>query len=294
MVQPHVSRQVEEFLQSRVPDSKQSPVCPGREELPIARNVQHELRSALNVIIGYSDLILGALADATDTTHGDWLQGMGRGTDRLLATVSAILDYLELLNGGPQIRPESVALGGVVRLQVERLRPAAEAKGLAFSFRDETPGASVFADKRCLSRALGEIVSNAVKFTDRGRVHVLLCRISGGLCVQVRDTGAGISEDFQPKLFQPFCQEGGAENRRFNGLGLGLVLAKAMLESNGAKLTFKSEGGWGSTFSIWFPRLLEAAAHPAVVRPPDDLHPSAAAGNGQPAGPRNGQYSPEA
>ncbi len=277
-----------------VSDSIVGPAREDRQGRRLATNVQHELRTGLSIVIGYSELILDASVGPAAAEHPEWVEGIARGTDRLLSAVSAITDYLDLENGGPQLSPERLSLGCLVRREVERHRSAAEAKGLALSFHDAAPEAAILGDRKTLSRAVAEIVANAVKFTDCGRIHALLCRISGSLCVEVRDTGVGISEGFQPKLFQPFCQEDGAENRRFDGLGLGLALAKAMVESNGAKLTFKSERGWGSTFSIWFPRILEAATHPAAVRPADDRHPPSAAENGRAAEPRNGRCSPEA
>jgi two-component system, sensor histidine kinase len=138
-------------------------------------------------------------------------------------------------------------------------RVAAERKGIALTCTIDTPGASIVFDEYCLTRALTNLLDNALKFTERGAVACRLYRATDAkLCLEIRDTGIGISQDYLPKLFQPFSQEQSGDARKFQGSGLGLALTRNYLELNGAEISVHSEKAKGATFTIHFSRESES------------------------------------
>jgi CheY-like chemotaxis protein/anti-sigma regulatory factor (Ser/Thr protein kinase) len=152
-------------------------------------------------------------------------------------------------------------------LEIDRLlehlatdfRVIAERKGIALTCTIDTPGAAVVFDEYCLTQALTNLLDNALKFTERGGVAYRLYRATDArLCVEIRDTGIGISQEYLSRLFQPFSQEHSGDARKFQGSGLGLALTRKYLELNGAEISVQSEKGEGTTFTIRFSRESEA------------------------------------
>ena len=133
-------------------------------------------------------------------------------------------------------------------------RPRGQTKGLSLSTLIEEADAIVSFDEYSLSRALANLLDNAIKFTDRGGVRVRLWRErSGAVCVEVADTGIGMDPGYAAKLFNPFSQEDAGSTRRYEGSGIGLALVERYLKRNGATISVESEKGKGSCFRITLP-----------------------------------------
>jgi two-component system sensor histidine kinase/response regulator len=149
---------------------------------------------------------------------------------------------------------ERVECQGVVQEVATALRPSAEAKGLAFEATVSPPDLAVRADRRALSQILLNLTSNAIKFTEQGRVGLLAGRRreAGRTLIEfsVSDTGAGIRAEDQAKLFQPFTQSDRSRARHVEGTGLGLYLSRRLAELLGGQITLQSEDGQGSTFTL--------------------------------------------
>jgi PAS domain S-box-containing protein len=247
-------------------------------------NTSHEIRTPLNVILGYSGLIAEYLATCGDHSQDAFLEGIGRAGERLLHTIEHVLDYSRIESGSFEVRPAPLRLAPLIEGLIRDLRVLAAAKGIALEARSEVPEATLMFDEHCLTGALTNLVQNAIKFTPgtrRGRkgtvaVHLRRDRF-GDLKLDVRDTGVGIDPRFVPRLFEPFLQEESSHNRRFEGWGLGLALAKKYLELNGASLSVRSKKGAGSTFTVRFAPESEIHAPTLDVaderQPPQPLQP---------------------
>ena len=235
-------------------------------------NMSHEVRSPLNIILGYVDVLREHLEEIGDHSQQEFLDAMTRAGKRLLHTINGILDYSKMETGGFQVKPEVLRLSELASGQVEEFRVLAIRKGIDLKFIDEAVGARIMADEYCICGALQNLISNAIKFTERGAVEVRMCRDAGELRLEVRDNGVGIEAKFLPKLFQPFVQEDAAFNRKFEGTGLGLALARRFLEANHAQVTVASEKGVGTVFTIYFTEFVQDERHerrndPQSVRP---------------------------
>ncbi|HEX3074856.1 MAG TPA: ATP-binding protein [Ignavibacteriales bacterium] len=129
---------------------------------------------------------------------------------------------------------------------------AAEAKGLSFNMVTKTDEALIYGDEYSVSQLLINIIENSVKFTERGKIEVVISRKNGKILIDVSDTGIGISEEYKAALFQPFSQEEQGYTRSYEGVGLGLALSKKYCELNNASIDVMSQKGKGSTFRITF------------------------------------------
>jgi PAS domain S-box-containing protein len=245
-------------------------------------NMSHEFRTPLNIILGYNELIGEHLAETRDSSQVESVEAVARACKRLLQTLNAVLDYSKLESRSFPVNPLRIKPVPLIRGLIAELMPQVSKKGLtlAFAFDDET--VTVAFDEYCLTEALRNLLENAIKFTEHGSATVGLTRDeSGGICLNVTDTGIGIDAAYQAHLLEPFSQEDCGMSRRFEGAGLGLALTRRYLELNGATLSVRSEKGAGSTFTIHFRRIASALGFPdssTSVTPPVPLpQPSAIA-----------------
>jgi signal transduction histidine kinase/ActR/RegA family two-component response regulator len=216
-------------------------------------NTSHEIRTPLNVITGYVDLIGDHLAEQNDESLKDYVEGTKRACARLLRTIGNMLDMSKIEAGAFDLAPTQLEIGRWLEHLLADLRVMAEQKGIALTCTIDAPNASVVFEEYCLTQALKNLLDNALKFTERGSVSCRLYRATDGtLCLEIRDTGIGIGEEYLPHLFEPFSQERSGLARQFQGSGLGLALTRKYLELNGARISVQTERGQGTTFTIHF------------------------------------------
>jgi CheY-like chemotaxis protein/anti-sigma regulatory factor (Ser/Thr protein kinase) len=188
--------------------------------------------------------------------------------------IEELLDVSRIVAGRASIDLQDVDLGENIRGAVEAMMPMAAAKGVELRCAT-TPGISVVADPRRLEQAFLNVLSNAVKFTPRdGRIAVGVEASEQSVRVQVVDTGAGIAPDFLPHVFERFRQSDSATTRNAGGLGLGLFIARQLVEAQGGAIRAESDGpGRGATFTVTLPAGVEARAvhHATASAAPPEL-----------------------
>jgi signal transduction histidine kinase len=222
-------------------------------------NVSHEIRTPLNIITGYIELIEEHLAERNDESVKEYVAGIQRASARLLRTISNILDISKIESGALKLVPTRLEIGPLLERLLADFQVIAERKGIALICTIEAPGASVVFDEYCLTQALTNLLDNALKFTERGAITCRLYRAPDGtLCLEIRDTGIGIGEEYLAHLFEPFSQERANSGRQFQGSGLGLAIARKCLELNGARISVQTGKGKGTTFTIHFSSESEA------------------------------------
>ncbi len=230
-------------------------------------NMSHEIRTPMNGVLGALDL----LGRSELTPEQRKLLGTATSSSEgLLTVLNEVLDFSKIEAGRLELVDEPLALHPVLGSVVDLLSPMAQRKGLALTTEfDPSLPARVKGDAGRIRQVLLNLIGNAIKFTDRGRVAVRARRVPGGgearaaLVVEVEDTGIGIAPEALPRLFTPFFQADQTDRRRFGGTGLGLVISKRLTEAMGGTLEVQSAAGRGSTFRVTLP--LEAlAAAPAA------------------------------
>lgn len=219
-------------------------------------NMSHEVRTPLSGIIGFATL----LQQEVDTEHREFAQLIRQNGERLMETLNAVLDMARIKAGDfhPTLQP--VDVGRRVARTLEQLRPLATERQLDLQFTAPRPPISALADVACLDRVVLHLVSNAIKFTDRGRVSVRLSVHDDEVRLIVEDTGCGIDTSFMPHLFEEFRQESTGHARTHEGSGLGLAVTKRLVDLMHGSLDVRSEKGVGSSFTV----VLPAAPHPHV------------------------------
>ncbi len=228
--------------------------------------MSHEIRTPLNSVIGFSDLLSasGHLAPQ-DRRHVDLIRF---ASDALLTLLNDILDFSKVEAGAIEIERRRFDFAGLVEATVTLLRGGADAKGLPVAVEiDPEIAAALVGDEARLRQILLNLLNNAVKFTEAGRVTLraeLLWQSDAAqtLRVSVIDTGPGIARERQGRLFRRFSQLDGSVSRTFGGTGLGLAISRQLIELMGGTIGVVSELGAGATF--WFEVTLEAGPEPST------------------------------
>ena len=210
--------------------------------------MSHEIRTPMNGVLGVADLLRDKLTDPEQKRLLDILAGSG---ESLLRIINDILDFSKIEAEKLELRPGAFEVSGLLSEIGALLGMQASDKQIRFVI-DADPGlpAAVTGDRQRLSQVLLNLGNNAVKFTDRGEVRLVVRRIPGatGIEFSVQDTGIGISADSLPRLFTPFGQVADGRLRSSGGTGLGLVISQKLVRLMGGEITVASEPGKGSTF----------------------------------------------
>jgi two-component system sensor histidine kinase/response regulator len=217
-------------------------------------NMSHELRTPLNAIIGFTGALLMKLPGPLTADQDKQLNTIRTSARHLLSLINDILDVAKIEAGKVTLVLERVQCQELISQTADTLRPLAAQKGLQLTV--ELPGEPVVidADKRALTQIIINLANNAIKFTDSGSVRLLLAQKmeDGRLLTEfsVADSGAGIKAEDQPKLFQAFSQLDSTSTRHVEGAGLGLYLCQNLANLLGGKLSFTSNFGHGSVFTL--------------------------------------------
>jgi signal transduction histidine kinase/ActR/RegA family two-component response regulator len=216
--------------------------------------VSHELRTPLNAILGWAHM-LGARQLPPERAE-QAVKIVERNAVALARIIEDLLDVSRIVAGTFQLVPQPVDVAAVARTALDALRPAATAKGVHLALSaDAADVEPISGDPARLQQVILNVIANAVKFTPGGgRVDVFVERSAGWMEVRVVDTGQGITPAFLPHMFERFRQADGATTRRQSGLGLGLAIARQILEMHGGSIEAISDGlDRGSTFTIRLP-----------------------------------------
>ncbi|MFP5077766.1 response regulator [Rhizobium sp. YIM 134829] len=234
-------------------------------------NMSHELRTPLN-----SSLILAKLlADNPDENltpeQVKYAQTIQSSGNDLLNLINDILDLSKIEAGHVEVRPEPVLIDRTVNTLRHMFEPLAKNKGLDFTIEvAEDAPAVVETDPQRLEQVLKNLLANALKFTEKGSVSMQI-RPTGDrqLAISVIDTGIGIAEEQQRRIFDAFHQADGTISRKFGGTGLGLSISRELVRLLGGSIHLQSRPGAGSTFTIVVPQVFDATVVvPAAGRPP--------------------------
>ncbi|AIE83805.1 PAS domain-containing sensor histidine kinase [Fimbriimonas ginsengisoli] len=216
-------------------------------------SMSHELRTPLNAIIGFSGTLLMKLPGDLTEDQETQLKIVQRSANHLLSLINDLLDLAKIESGTVEVNAEPVDIKAVVDEVVTTLRPMADAKHLEFFHSVGDVPDQIVTDRRMLQQILINLTNNAIKFTDSGSVRLTVGSDAGQIWFRISDTGIGISEANQLRLFEPFSQVRGRGVREREGSGLGLHLSRKLASLAGGNITVESELEQGSIFTVWLP-----------------------------------------
>jgi PAS domain S-box-containing protein len=236
--------------------------------------ISHELRTPLTAILGWARMLReGALTEPQMRHAFEVIQRSGESQAQL---VDDILDTARIFTGRFNLEVRPIQVNRILQAAADVIRPSAEGKGITLQVATDNQSNIVLGDARRVQQIFWNLLSNSVKFTNKGgRIEARLARIGDRIEVSISDTGIGIDPHFLPHVFDRFRQADSSSTRKYSGLGLGLAIVRHLAEVHGGSVSASSLGiGLGSTFKVDFP----AAPRPCLPQPEsgtqvDSSHP---------------------
>ncbi len=274
----HAEREREELLR-RAEEARAAAESASQAKDTFLATVSHELRTPLSPILAWATLLRQRRVKEDRTQHAfETIERCARTQSQL---IDDLLDISRIVTGKLRLTVAPVSLADVVTAAVEVVRPAADARGIRMNAVLDSE-ATISGDRERLQQVVWNLLSNAIKFTPRGgRVQVVVERVNSHIEVAVTDSGEGIEPEFLPHIFGRFVQADSTPSRVHGGLGLGLAIARHIVELHGGSIHVESPGrGLGSVFTVKLPRMATRTAGEADRRHPTE--PPALAADGMP------------
>ncbi len=229
----------------------------GKHKSEFLANMSHELRTPLNAILGYTQLILDKIYGDVPERIREVLERLEKNGVHLLGLINNVLDLSKIEAGRLSLSLSDYSMEEVVQTVFTAVESLADEKNLALKVTVPQGLASGRGDGQRIAQVLLNLVGNAIKFTEEGEVRVEVTTSNGTFLVSVSDTGPGLSEADQQKIFEEFNQADNSTTHKKGGTGLGLSIAKRITEMHGGKIWVESSLGKGSTFRFTVPVRVE-------------------------------------
>ena len=234
-------------------------------------SMSHELRTPLNAVIGFSEMLamepFGSLGNAR---YREYVRDIHTSGAHLLELINDILDISRIAAGQVSLNEEDIDIPDLIDSTMHMIFDQTKKAGLDVEIQIATGLPRLRGDRRRIQQTLLNLITNAIKFTPAGGIAIEATVAVSGMTIAVKDTGIGMAPEDIPKAFERFRQIDSRLSRKFGGAGLGLPLARDLVELHGGRLTLESAPGLGTTVTAFFPAdRLAFSATPAISR---DLH----------------------
>ncbi len=216
-------------------------------------NISHEIRTPLSGILGMTNLIKDSFSRYSTEEEKEYFAGIDHSSKRIIRTVDMILNFSRLQIGEFSVTPKETDISAICQNLIHDYIIAAKIKSLELTFENQCGDSTIFADEYSTTEAISNLIDNAIKYTNKGYVKVILYRGKNDeIMLDITDSGIGIAEENLENIFEPYRQEQMGYGRTYEGVGLGLSLVKKFLELNNADIFVESKKGEGTTFTIKF------------------------------------------
>jgi len=248
LLETEVALRTSELIQAR-----DAALEANRHKSEFLANITHELRTPLQSILGYTELIKETLEDECIEDCDDDVEKITRNAQHLLTLINSILDIAKIEAGKMEVKHQLINLGELVNDAAATVKPLVDNNNNQLLINAASIKELVYIDEQKVFQILLNLLSNAAKFTSNGTVSVDVVITNMVLKITVRDTGIGISEEQQKLIFEPFRQVDGSESRKFVGTGLGLSIVIRLTELLDGKVELSSKIDVGSSFTVTIP-----------------------------------------
>ncbi|HOI31105.1 MAG TPA: PAS domain S-box protein [Melioribacteraceae bacterium] len=240
-------------LLKEIIDAKEKAEISDNLKTEFLSQMSHEIRTPLNIIASNAEILKDDFGHIIPTDYDDVFTSIELASQRIIRTISLILNSAEIQTGIYRLNKEEVNINLLLQKLVDEHRLFAKIKNLQLTFNPIKEGLKIHGDEYAITQIFANLIDNGIKYTKEGEIQIEANRnTKGNVYVLVKDSGIGISEEFQKRLFEPFSQEEQGYSRSFDGNGLGLSLVKKYCEYNDATIEVKSKKGMGSTFKVTF------------------------------------------
>ena len=213
-------------------------------------NMSHEIRTPMNAIIGFSEVLLN---DNLTTSQRKYARTVNQSARSLLGLLNDILDTAKLEKGQVRLERQDFSLRELCQQQINVFSLEANRKGLQLTFSYQLPQEHFSGDPTRIRQVLTNLLGNAIKFTEQGRVELRVDQHQKQVRLRISDTGIGIPTDRLQQIFEPFAQADASMSRRFGGTGLGTTIARQLVELMGGHISVESIPSQGSSFQVLLP-----------------------------------------
>ncbi len=215
-------------------------------------NMSHEIRTPLNSILGFTEIIEESFKSRMEEHEHEYFQIVNNSGQRLIKTVHSILDISQIEAGTIPFEPKTIRLATSIEMVYKELKPLAEEKNLEITYNNQISDGAVNADESSLVKAVSNLVENAIIYTNEGQINIQLDEQNSKYVLSISDTGIGIGVDYLNHLYDAFSQESNGYTKKYQGMGLGLSIAKSCLDMNDIPIEVESKKGVGTTFRLSF------------------------------------------
>jgi len=251
------NKNIKEYLAVRydvtdIVESRNEAIALEKSKDAFFSNMSHELRTPLNAIIGFSAILKKHLKQDRNLKH---IELIHESSEHLLQLINDILDLSKLESGKFSIDPMAENIYHKSEIFLQRFNPLVKEKGLVLKIDiDDSLNTTLLIDWLRVTQIITNLLSNAIKFTPKGGdIELRLSYISGQLCITVKDTGIGMSDEALDSIFKPFEQADGSTTRQFGGTGLGLAIISELIDAMNGRINVESIPNKGSSFCVYLP-----------------------------------------
>ncbi len=238
-------------VENKLKEAKEKAEQASRFKTSLLSNLSHEIRTPLNGIIGGAEhIMMNRMEDQELISQLDIILQSG---ERLLSTIASLLDLAKIEANKMPVIYTDTDISDFLETVIRPLNAAAKRKGLELSFNFQSPRLRAKVDRRFLEMILNNLISNSIKYTDSGVVNITASSDNALLCLEVTDSGIGMSPDFQSKMFDPFEQESKGNDRLYEGTGLGLSITRNLIQLLGGKIQVWSTKHSGTRVMVEIP-----------------------------------------
>lgn len=252
-------------------DARRAAETASQSKSQFLANMSHELRTPLNAIIGYSEILQEQVEEDGKGEYVADLEKIRSAGRHLLSLINDVLDLSKIEAGKMDLFLEDFDIAGMVRDVATTVKPLVEKNGNLLTIDVALDIGRMHADVTKVRQILLNLLSNASKFTEKGRIALKARRDGSELVFDVSDSGIGLTSEQCGRLFEAFSQAEASTSKQFGGTGLGLMISRQFCRMMGGDILVSSEPGKGSTFSIRLPEMVIDAKEIAAVRLPESL-----------------------